>query len=425
MRTDQQICRRDLLRLSSLGVLGLPASGLLAELAAREAALPPGARTPKSCILLYMSGGQSHIDTFDPKPENKTSQFKPIATRIPGVHFAEHLPRLAAMADRLALLRGMSTIEADHGRARYYLHTGYRQAVGGLVHPSLGAIVSSQLGDPTDVLPNFVSIDSHNTGRANGAGYAGPMHAPLEMLNPSKGVENLQSRDDMNGFDKHSRLFDEMERGFVGRLRSPSAEGHQAMYRRAAALMRSPKVSAFDLSQEPASSRAAYGGTSFGDGCLLARRLVESGVRFVEVVLDGWDTHQDNSTKVKELSGQLDLAMTALLNELHDRGRLDSTLVVCMGEFGRSPRLESGDGRGHYAKAWTSVLAGGGLKTGQVIGRTDNEGGTVTDRPIGAVDFMATICRGLEIDYTKHFTTNENRPVRIVDKQEKLVGELF
>ena len=170
----------------------LPASGWLDRLAA-HAARTPSRGVHKSCILLFMSGGPSHIDTFDPKPENKSSQFKPIPTSIPGMQFTEILPLLAKQAKDLAVLRGMSTGEGDHGRARYLMHTGYRQGVGGLIHPSLGAIVSATLGQPTDVLPNFVSIDPSNAGRANGSGYLGPMHAPLEIRDPEKGVENLNT----------------------------------------------------------------------------------------------------------------------------------------------------------------------------------------------------------------------------------------
>lgn len=414
------ISRRDLLRFSGLSLLGLPASGWFEALAAHTADRPA-----KSCILLFMDGGMSHVDTFDPKPENRTSQFGSIPTALPGVRFAEHLPRLARLAGDLAILRGMSTSEGDHGRGRYFIHTGYRPGVGGIVHPSLGAIVSSQLGQPTDVLPNFVSIDHRNSGRANGAGYAGPMHAPYELLDPSRGIENLQRGGTPTGFARRVGLLEEMEDRFVGRVRTPSAEAHQAMCQRTTALIRSPKIQAFDLSREPHAVRDAYGRNYFGDGCLLARRLVEAGVRFVEVCLQGWDTHQDNLETVRRLSGQLDPAMSALLNDLRVRGLLDSTLVICASEFGRSPRLEGADGRGHYARAWTSVLAGAGLRTGQVIGRTDDQGATVTDHPIGGVDFLATVCRALDIDYTRHFTTRDNRPIRIVDHDEKVVEALF
>ena len=423
MRKSLSLSRREILKLSTTGLLTVPATSWFSAIAAQAASQ---SAAPKRCILLFMSGGQSHIDTFDPKPENKSSPFQPIATSVPGIQFAEHLPRLAGMAQELAVLRGMSTVEADHNRGRYYLHTGYRLgAGGGIIHPSLGAIVSSQLGQPADVLPNYVSIDPKNTGRANGAGYAGPMHAPLEMTDPAKGVENLAPRDHLSGFGRREALLNDLEQSFIGRVRASSAEAHLAMYQRAAALMRSPKIKAFDLADEPASAREAYGSSAFGDGCLLARRLVEAGVRFVEVVLDGWDTHTDNAKTVKELSGQLDPAMSALIADLKTRGMLDSTLVICMSEFGRSPGREGVDGREHYARAWTSVLAGGGLKTGQTVGKTDKQGGEVIERPIATVDFLATVCRALDIDYTREFKTGDGRPMRIVDKDEKIIHEVF
>lgn len=422
MRKSLALSRRDILRLSTSGLLTEPAAGWFSAIAAQAATQA----APKSCILLFMSGGQSHIDTFDPKPENKTSAFQPIATSVPGIEFAENLPKLAGMAKDLAVLRGMSTVEADHNRGRYYLHTGYRLgAGGGIIHPSLGAIVSSQLGRAEDVLPNFVSIDPKNTGRANGSGYAGPRHAPLEMTSPMRGVENLSPRDNLAGFGRREALLIGLENKFIDRMRAPSAEAHLAMYQRASSLMRSPKIKAFDLTDEPASAREAYGSTAFGDGCLLARRLVESGVRFVEVVLDGWDTHTDNTKMVKELSGQFDPAMAALIADLKQRGLLDSTLVICMSEFGRSPGQEGVDGRGHYARAWTSVLAGAGLKTGQTVGKTDKLGAEVVERPITTLDFLGTVCRALDIDYTREFKTNDGRPMRIVDKGEKIISQVF
>lgn len=423
---NHSFSRRDLLKFSCAGLLGVPATGWLDRLAAYAAADPKAAKASKSCILLFMSGGPSHIDTFDPKPKNSSSQFKPIATSVAGVQFTENLPRLAKQAKDLAVLRGMSTGEGDHGRARYFMHTGYRQGVGGLIHPSLGAIVSATLGQPTDVLPNFVSIDPNTAGRANGSGYLGPMHAPLEIRDPEKGVENLATVENP-GLARRVKLLEHLQDSFAGRLRAPSASAHRAMYQRASALMRSPNAKAFDLSQEPAAAREAYGSSSFGNSCLIARRLVEAGVKYVEIDLGSWDTHTNNLKTHKELCAQVDPAMTALLNDLRDRGRLDSTLVIWMGEFGRTPTLAegNGDGRGHYARGWTTVLAGAGLNTGQVVGGTDDQGGTVVDRPISTVDFMATVCRALGIDYTRTFTTDEKRPVRIVDKNETVVKELF
>lgn len=415
------LTRREWLKLSALGALSVPASGWLDVLAARAAEQSPGKRKHKSCILLFMEGGPSHIDTFDPKPDNKSSELKSIATSVPGIRVCEHLPKVAQLMKDVALLRGMSTSEGSHGRARYYMHTGYREGVGGVLHPSLGAIASSFLGKPDDQLPNFFALTGGST---YGSGYAGPMHAPVQVTNPAQGLQNLKPRGTMNAFDTRLGLLDELEKGFVDRMQAAGPEAHQATYKRAAELMHSEKVKVFDLSQEPASVRSAYGSGKFGEACLLARRLVEQGVAFVEVGLGNWDTHTDNGRRVKDLCGELDPAMAALLTDLKQRGMLETTLVICMGEFGRGPTMGRQGGRDHHPRAWTSVLAGGGLKLGQAIGRTDKQGGTVEDTPVSAVDFMATVCKALGIDYTKNFRAN-GRPMRVVDKNEKLVKALL
>lgn len=416
------VSRREILRYSALGALGLPASCWLDHVAARAAENATREKPRhKSCILLFMHGGPSHVDTFDPKPENKTSAFQPIATSIPGVQISENLPQVAQKLNECVLLRGMSTGEGSHGRARYYMHTGYRQGVGGVVHPSLGAIASARLGQPDDPLPNYVTIGRESFG----AGYAGALHAPLVVNQPSRGVENLAPHDNLASFDRRVDLLTEIESGFLNRIPAAPAEAHLKTYQRAAALMHSTKAKAFDLSQESDATRDRYGRTNFGDSCLMARRLVENGVAFVEVPLANWDTHRDNEGRIPGLCGALDPAMAALIGDLKERGMLDDTLVVWMGEFGRTPHIGKQGGRDHYPKAWTTVLAGGGIKAGQVIGKTDDQGARVIERPISALDFLATVCTALNIDYTESFTTRDNRPIRIVEKGEKLIGELF
>jgi uncharacterized protein (DUF1501 family) len=419
--SNLNVSRRDLLKMSAAGLLTAPASGWLNILAARAAEQSEGKPRHKSCILLFMHGGPSHIDTFDPKPENKTSEFKPIATSVNGIQVSETLPKVAKAMKDMVLLRGMSTSEGSHGRARYYMHTGYREGVGGVIHPSIGAITSARLGKPDDPLPNFVSIG----GQSFGSGYLGPFHAPLEVADASKGVENLKPIDTLNAFDKRANLLDEIEKGFLDRVQTPSAQAHQTTYQRAAQLMHSAKAKAFDLSEEPASLKDAYGKGRFGEACMLARRLVENGVSFVEVLLQGWDTHRDNAQRISKLCGELDPAMSALIADLKQRGMLDSTLVVWMGDFGRTPTQGKQGGRDHYPRAWTTALAGAGIKAGQTVGRTDKQGGTVENRSISAIDFMATICSALDIDYNKNLYTRDGRPMRIVDKNEKVVKELF
>jgi uncharacterized protein (DUF1501 family) len=412
------LSRRDWLKLTAAGAFGLPASGWLDTLAARAA---EGTKPRhKSCILLFMQGGASHIDTFDPKPGNSTSAFKPISTAVNGIKVCEHLPQVAGVMKDCVLLRGMSTTEGSHGRARYYMHTGYRQGVGGVTHPSLGAIASARLGKLDDPLPNFVCIG----GSTFGAGYAGPHHAPVEIGDPERGIQNMHPADSLAAFDKRAGLLQELEQGFLDRVQSAPAEAHQKTYQRAAALMHSPKAKAFDLSEESTSAKEMYGKTKFGEACLLARRLVEEGVSFVEVPLNGWDTHRDNTNKVKQLCGEIDKPMAALISDLKQRGLLDTTLVIWMGDFGRTPHVGKQGGRDHYPKAWTTLLAGAGIKVGQAVGRTDKEGGAVEDKPVSAVDFMATVCAALNIDTSREFHTRDGRPMRVVDKGEKVLKEV-
>ncbi len=221
--------------------------------------------------------------------------------------------------------------------------------------------------------------------------------------------------------EERASLLEDLDRNFLGEYHATSIEAHQKGYHKALQLMRSVRARAFDINQEPEAVRSAYGRGSFGQGCLLARRLIEAGVPFVEVSLNGWDTHQGAAQPVQRLSSQLDPAMGTLVKELAERGLLDSTLVIWMGEFGRSP----GRGQNHYARAWSTVMGGAGLKVGQVVGKTDARGGTVADRPVSVVDFMATVCKALGIDSTKQIISRTNRPHRLVDKGANPVKELF
>src|SRR5262249_42070848 len=247
--------------------------------------------------------------------------------------------------------------------------------------------------------PNYVSV----MGRGYGAGFLGAHHQPLNVTDPARGVENLKALVDAREFNDRVGLLEEMEQGFLKNYNAQAGGDHLTTYKRAVQLMQSKEAKAFDIEQEPQSIRKAYGETRFGDGCLLARRLIEVGVKFVEVTLGGWDTHQDNFNRVKTLSAQGDPAMSSLIRELKDRGLLDDTLVIWMGEFGRTPKInQRGDkpGRDHYPRAWSSVLVGGGIKGGQAVGKTDKEGAEVIERPTSALDFLATVCKALGIGYT-------------------------
>jgi hypothetical protein len=414
--------RRDLLKLTAAGVGGACLSGWMGVLAARAAA--QGTKH-KSCVLLWMDGGPSHKDTFDLKPGTKDGgDFKAIDTNVAGIQISEHFEKTAKLMDKSVILRGMSTGEGAHGRAKYYMHTGYREGQGGIVYPSLGSIVSKELGDPSFPLPNFVTVGN----RSYGAGFLGAKHHPLVVSDPTRGVEGLKAAVNEKQFEERVDLLTELDAAFNRDYQSGQGADHKTTFERAVTMMKSKEARAFDLSQESAKSREAYGSGRFGEGCLLARRLIESGVKFVEVSLGGWDTHQDNFDRVKNLSRQVDPALSALIRDLDERKLLDETLIIWMGEFGRTPKINSRGakpGRDHYPRAWSIFMAGGGIKGGQVIGKTDKEGAEVVERKTSGLDFLASVCTVLGINYNKQNNTPNGRPIRIVDKGANPIKELI
>ncbi|MEX0679456.1 MAG: DUF1501 domain-containing protein, partial [Pirellulales bacterium] len=381
--SSMELSRRDMLRLSWAGLVGASTLPWLEAAAHGEARQAP----KRSCILLWMNGGPSQMDTFDLKPGHENGgSFKEIATSVPGIKISEHLPKIAGMLEHMAIIPSMSTKEGDHGRATYLLRNGYlpRPPVR---YPTLGSLVSKELGDPEAELPGFVSIAPFRNFNpaAYSPGFLGSRFAPLlvgEERKASGGddapdddltVADLAPPESVSGESVSQRLglLNWLNDRFVGTHAGPPAIGYKTAYDRAVKLMRSEAAKAFDLDEEPAKVRDAYGRNRFGQGCLLARRLVERGVPFVEITHGGagsigWDTHADNFATVKELSGVLDPAWASLMTELESRGLLASTLFVWMGEFGRTPKINQNTGRDHYPNAWSTVLAGGGIRGGQV-----------------------------------------------------------
>jgi hypothetical protein len=431
MSLEHTLSRREALKLAAAGGVGVSLSGFMRPLAAHAA--EAGGRH-KQCILLWMDGAPSHHDTFDMKPDaadNIRGIYRPIATSVPGIQITEKLPRVATLMHHAAILRGMSTGEADHGRGRVYMHTGYRLGQGGLRYPTIGSLVSAHRGSSEDGMPNFVVTGMHlnpaNFAYVSSPGYLGPRHQPLIVADQRRGIENLAPLAD--DFADRLGVLEQMSRGFQRTNPAEAAAGQRTVYQRAVQLMRSEKAKAFDLNREPDHVRSMYGPSAFGQGCLLARRLIEAQVPFVEVyhapTPGGWDVHTPQRVnEVKELAlPQLDRGMSALLLDLASRGLLESTLVIWMGEFGRTPRLNNNGGRDHYARAWTSVLFGGGVRGGQVIGKTDPTGATVVERPITALDFMATICLLLGLNPNHQHMAGE-RPVRVVDRGFTPIREL-
>jgi hypothetical protein len=405
------------------------ASGWLPVLAAR-AARAAEQRTPhKSCILLWMYGGPPHLDTFDLKPGTPTGgEFQSIATSVPGIEICEHLPQLATLMHHGAIIRSMSTKEADHDRGKYLMHTGYPRSNGGVPRPNLGAIVSRELGQPEFMLPNFVVCNLSQGLRLDPtpAGFLGPRHRGLILpAEASRGIQDVKPPVGSAEFRRRTDLLTQLEDAFRGRYRSDAAAAHQANYERSLDLMRAEQLKAFDVSLEPEAGRNRYTASGFGQGCLMARRLVEVGVPFIEVVHANWDTHSSNFPTVKgHCANDLDPNLGALITDLHERGLLENTLVIWMGEFGRTPKINPNAGRDHYARAWSTVLLGGGIKGGQVIGRTDEGGVEVEDRPVSAADFLATVCTILGIDTGTTYDGPGGRTVWLVDQGAEPIWEL-
>lgn len=441
LRDDGELSRRDWLRLSAAGVLGCSSAGWL-PLLAEEAARRPDRKM--SCILLWMDGGPSQLDTFDPKPgQTNAGPVKAISTSVPGIQISEYLPRLATMMEHLALVRSMSTREGDHGRASYVMRTGYSPE-GAIRYPTLGSFLSKELAQTEHDLPDYVAIGGRPFANpaATGAGFLGPRYAPLEVSGQRSAGANIEFRvpnlQPMNSdslkdnFEGRLGLLREFEQEFGRHHPDSMFLSRQSAYERAVRLMKSPAAKAFQLDEETAQVRESYGHTPFGQGCLLARRLVEQGVPFVEVLLnragnqDGrnWDSHQDNFATVKSLCGPLDQGWSALLSDLKDRGLLDSTLIVWMGEFGRTPTINSLGGRDHFPAAWSTVLSGA-IQGGQCIGRTSGNGTSVADRPVAHADFIATICKALGLDPMFQNMSNAGRPIRLADPSAKPISEVL
>jgi hypothetical protein len=425
----ENFTRRGFLSLGAAGATGATLSGWLGRLAAQAAERS----SAKSCILLWMAGGPSHLDTFDLKPDAPSGvrgEFRTIETSVEGIQISEHFPKLARQMQHAAILRSMSTVETDHQLASYHVHTGYQKRSGGVAFPSLGATVSRELGKGDFPLPGFVCIGA-GPRQATRSGFLGPDHQPLDVTHPDRGTDFIEPLASRNEFDRQYELLRRFDSSFQQAYRAEAAQAHGSALQRAVRLMTSQEKRVFDLSQESDALRDRYGRGGFGQGCLMARRLVESGVRFVEVLMGdgvGWDTHRDNFPRTRALSAEADVGMAALIEDLLERGRLDSTLVIWMGEFGRSPQTTSGGGRNHWARAWSTVLAGGGIRGGQVVGRTDRDAAEVLERPISVADFLGTVCNILGIDYTRqNRAPGVQRPIPIVDTTKNVtpVSELL
>ncbi|MBM3214152.1 DUF1501 domain-containing protein [Candidatus Poribacteria bacterium] len=407
---DTHLTRRSLIKSGLYGMFSAALLGPTRTLSALST--PQSPAKAKHCILLFMNGGPTQTDTFDPKTGTSNGgPFRALKTSAPDIQLSEHLPLVAEQAHHLTLIRSMVTKEGNHSRARYLMHTGYAPT-NSVQHPTIGSILAAEIGDSDFDLPNAVTINSP----AFDAAYLGAQHDPFYVPDPLKGVENLSYAPETyrERFRARMELVSFLNGEFARRVSSTSSD-RDAVYVKADKMMHSPLTNAFELDQEPMAIREAYGMNAFGQGCLMARRLVESGVRFVEVSLDGWDTHQNNFEAVKRLLGNVDPGMGTLIRDLADRDLLKDTLVLWMGEFGRTPKINANDGRDHWPNGWTVAMAGGGLRGGRVIGATDEAGENVVSSPVSTTDFFYSLCALFGIDPAHVNYSRVGRPIKIVD----------
>jgi hypothetical protein len=364
----------------------------------------------RSMILLWMQGGPSQMETFDPKPNTENGgQTSAISTAVSGIQIASGWDQTAKAMKDVALIRSVTNKEGQHQRATYQLHTGYLPT-GSVRHPSLGANIAKQLADLTRDLPAVVSV-----GQTIGSGFLGVDYEPFVVDNPGQLPRNIQNPVATARYSRRLGLLDKLEDDFAGRGGQIVVDNHRRLYQKASKMVMSSSVKAFDINEESEAVRAKYGDSDFGRGCLLARRLVDAGVTFVEVQSRGWDTHDDVFNRVSKLTSDVDPGMAALISDLKERGRLDRTLIVWMGEFGRTPKINPRGGRDHFPRVFNVAIAGGGIRGGQVIGSSSADGTGVQDRPVTIPDLFCSVCKSLNVNPRIESISPLGRPLKIVD----------
>lgn len=376
----------------------------------------------KNVIYLYMDGGMSHLDTFDTKPDsNVQGPVQSIQTNADGVRISEYLPLLGRQMDKVAVLRSMYSTQGAHEQGRYFMHTGYISR-GTIRHPAMSAWVMKLSGRTNKTLPGNVMVGGYI--REAGAGFLGPSHAPLVIGDPQAGLQNSQRAENVTQeeFDRRLKLASRFDRQFRIRYKQDQVHAYTDMYDDAIRLMASRDLTAFEIERESERVRDGYGQNAFGQGCLLARRLIQKDVRFVEVTLGGWDTHSDNFDAVQRKTAVLDQGMSTLLADLSSKGLLKQTLVVLATEFGRTPQINENNGRDHHPKAFTCLLAGGGIRGGQVYGRTDASGSEVEEHRVKVPDFNATIAYALGLPLDKVVHSPSGRPFTVAHKGQPVTS---
>ncbi len=403
---------------TALGVTLLPVGSRLAQ------AAPANGGTAKRVIYLFMEGGMSHIDTFDPKTGMTKGAKDPIKADAGSGNLdflGGYMPKLAKKANRLSIIRSMSSKTGVHENGRYLMRTAYEPR-GTIVHPSMGAWASHFLGRIEGaMLPDSVTIGS---GGHPGAGFFPPALSPIPITSAAAGLQNTRSGVGEDMFQKRMALMNEFDTAFRQKFHSDDVKAYTEFYDETLKLLKSKDLAAFDINQEPADVRAKYGNSNFGQGCLLARRLVQNGVRFVEVQAGGWDMHNNIDQNMTNNGDMLDTAFSALITDLEEKGMLEDTLVVLGSEFGRTPNINENMGRDHYPLVYSTVFAGGGAKGGFVYGSSDKDGRRVADKQVSPEDFIATIAYGMGLPIDEIVMSPSGRPFQVGNKGTP-VKELF
>lgn len=399
-----QLSRRYFMELSAKLSLGV---GLSVPFLPKSFQAQDGAKA-KNLIYIYLSGGMTHLDTFDPKRGDVMGSTEVLDTPVDNMKFGMHLTELSKHADKMAVINSMTSTNGAHEQGQYIMRTGYEKRAT-IVHPTVGPWVERLLGKRGEILPDSVIIGQSTSN----AGFMDPSMSPLPIADPGGGVPNTTPIVEGERFDRRMEMAAKLGNNFVEKFKYSGPQSYVEYYNQANKLLKSDELSAFDISGENSS---AYGTSRLGQGCLLARRLVENGVRVVEVVSGGWDMHVDVDGSTSTKLPELDKAVSGLLTELEERGLLESTLVAIGTEFGRTPDINMNGGRDHYPAAYSCVLAGGGIKGGTVYGETDGQGKKVKSDPMKPEDFLATIGHGMGLPLDETIYSPTQRPFTFADK---------
>ena len=393
---------------------------VLSQFEALQAASEPAAKSgkAKAVIALYMGGGMTHIDTWDPKTGETKGYKDPISTNANGIQLGGYMTKMAKQADKISIIRSMSSKNGAHGPGNYLMHTGY-EARGTIIHPTLGSWAEHHLGRSHKTLPSSVTI---GTGSTN-SGFFPPALAPIPISNPDGGLQNAKATVDEATFKDRLSLMGELDSGFRTKFNVAPVKAYSEFYDETMKLLTSADLEAFDLKKESSETQNLYG-KGFGRSCMLARRLVQHGVRYVEVHMGGWDMHNDVDGSMAKNGTAMDAGFAALLEDLQKTGLLASTMVVMFSEFGRTPHINENRGRDHFPKVFSTVFAGGGVKGGYVYGSSDADGKEPTDKQVTPEDFIATVGAGLGLPIEKVVFSPSGRPFTVGNKG-KAVSEIF